>query len=368
MDMKAPPRVEAAEMVLPARDLDANIKFFTEQLGFRLDAIFPADDPATALVSGHGLRLRLERDAVGAPGTLRLLARDPAAIAGGATELTAPNGTRIALAASEPPLELPPLRPTLVVQKLHGGAGWGVGRAGMLYRDLIPDRQNGRFIASHIRIPGGGPVPDYVHFHKIRFQMIYCYKGWVRLVYEDQGPPFVLQAGDCVLQPPEIRHRVLESSPGLEVIEIGCPAQHMTCVDHGLPLPTGKSDPLRDFGGQRFVHHLAAKAKWSPWRLAGFEARDIGIAAATNGLAGVKVARVAGVPRGEAVRHGGEFLFLFVLQGTATFAAEGRRAELLAVGDAVTIPADLSHAVAQCSADLELLEVSLPAVGAAALA
>ncbi|HEY7610257.1 MAG TPA: cupin domain-containing protein [Alphaproteobacteria bacterium] len=365
MDMKTPPRVAAAEVVLPAPDLDANIKFFTERLGFRLDAIFPADDPATALVSGHGLRLRLERAGAGAPGTLRLLARDPAAIADGATELTAPNGTRIVLAASEPPLELPPLRPTLVVRKMNGG-GWGVGRAGMLYRDLIPDRQNGRFIASHIRIPGGGPVPDYVHFHKIRFQMIYCYKGWVRLVYEDQGAPFMMQAGDCVLQPPEIRHRVLESSPGLEVIEIGCPAQHMTCVDHELPLPTGKSDPLRDFGGQRFVHHVAAKAAWKPWRLAGFEARDIGIGTATNGLAGVKVARVAGVPRGEAARHGGEFLFLFVLAGAATFTAEGRAGERLAAGDAVTIPAGLAHTLAECSADLELLEVALPADGTAA--
>ena len=46
--------------------------------------------------------------------------------------------------------------------------------------------------------------------------MIYCMKGWVRLVYEDQGEPFLLEPGDCVLQPPEIRHRVLESPPGLD--------------------------------------------------------------------------------------------------------------------------------------------------------
>lgn len=81
-------------------------------------------------------------------------------------------------------------------------------------------------------------MPDYVHFHKVRFQMIYCYKGWVRVVYEDQGPPLVMRAGDCVLQPPRIRHRVLESSPGLEVIEIGCPAEHETFADHDLQLPT----------------------------------------------------------------------------------------------------------------------------------
>ena len=74
-------------------------------------------------------------------------------------------------------------------------------------------------------------MPDYVHRHRVRFQLIYCYRGSVRVVYEDQGPPFVLQAGDAVLQPPEIRHRVLESSAGLEVIEVSCPAEHETLAD-----------------------------------------------------------------------------------------------------------------------------------------
>lgn len=365
MDARAPLHVDAAELVLPAPDFDATMNFFREKLGFRLDAIFPADDPATALMSGYGIRLRLERDGRAAPGTLRLLARDPSALAGsmanGAREIAAPNGTRIVFAETEPRLDMPPLAQRFVISKMAGGASWGVGRAGMLYRDLIPEREGGRFIASHIRIPEGGPVPDYVHFHKIRFQMIYCYKGWVRLVYEDQGPPFVMQAGDCVLQPPEIRHRVLESSGGLEVIEIGCPAEHMTCVEHTIPLPTGKLDPARDFGGQRFVHHVAAEAAWKPWRLAGFVARDTGIGAATDGLAGVKVARVSGVPTGETVRHAGEFLFLFVLAGSARLAAAGHGEEALAAGDSVTIPAGVPHALADCSRDLEVLEVCLPA-------
>jgi quercetin dioxygenase-like cupin family protein len=110
---------------------------------------------------------------------------------------------------------------------------------------LIPGRLGGRFIASHIRIPGGGEVADYVHFHKIRFQMIYCRRGWVRVVYEDQGPSFVMHEGDCVLQPPEIRHRVLEASPGLEVIEIGASAEHETWRDHVLDLPTPRLRPQR---------------------------------------------------------------------------------------------------------------------------
>ena len=38
------------------------------------------------------------------------------------------------------------------------------GRAGMLYRDLIPGRLGGRYIASHIVIAEGGPVADWVHY------------------------------------------------------------------------------------------------------------------------------------------------------------------------------------------------------------
>ena len=125
------------------------------------------------------------------------------ALADGRTELIAPNGTRIEIVDAKPPLELPPTQHSFVVRKLEDSDSWGVGRAGMRYRDLIPGRLGGRIIASHIRIPGGGPVPDMVHFHSIGFQLIFCYRGWVKVVYEDQGPPFVLGAGDCVLQPPE---------------------------------------------------------------------------------------------------------------------------------------------------------------------
>ena len=43
----------------------------------------------------------------------------------------------------------------------------------------------------------------------------------MKLVYEDQGEPFILNAGGCATQPPEIRHCVLQASDNLEVIEIG---------------------------------------------------------------------------------------------------------------------------------------------------
>lgn len=348
-----------AEVILPSPDFDAALAFFRETLGFRLDAIHPADDPAVASLSGYGLRLRLDRDAEGPPPSLRIASAAPETVIGGARQITAPNGATVTVADADPPLDLPPLDQTLTVLKADGNGGLGVGRAGMLYRDLIPAREGGRFIASHIRIPDGGPVPDNVHFHKIRFQMIYNYKGWVRLVYEDQGGPFVMGPGDCVLQPPEIRHRVLECSDGLEVVEIGCPAEHMTLLDHDLPLPTGRHLPERDFGGQRFVLHRAEGAGWAPADLAGFEARDLGIAAATGGLAEVAVLRQAADDIDATVQHGGEFLFHFVLDGRLTLAIDGREPDGLAAGDSFTLPRGMPCRIGAASGPLELLRVRL---------
>jgi quercetin dioxygenase-like cupin family protein len=352
--------VRSAEVLLPCADLAATLAFFTEALGFRVDAIHPAEDPTVAVISGHGLRIRLQRGIDGAPGVLRLLCRDPATFAGGAKELRAPNGTRIEIAPSDPPLSLPPVRPSFVLQRMSG-ASWAVGRAGMRYRDLVPDRQCGLFVASHIQIAEGGPVPDYVHFHGVRFQMIYCVKGWVRLVYEDQGPPFVLREGDSVLQPPRIRHRVLESSAGLEVIEVGSPADHETVVDHELPLPTGTSRADRQFDGQTFVRHEAASATWRP-RMDGWSSRDLGIAAATSGLARAEVLRPEpGRPETRAYAHDAELLFRFVLKGEATLVCDGREPKRLGRGDAFVVPAGVRHALAERTDTFEELEVALPA-------
>ena len=359
-------QIRAAEIILPGTDLDATLAFFVDRLGFRLDVIVPADDPREAVISGHGVRIRLVRGDHGAPGALRLACRDWTRFAGGATELTAPNGTRIELVDAEPPVALPPLAPAFVLSTPGDGCPWVIGRAGMRYRDLLPGRQGGRFIASHIQIPDGGPVPAYVHFHRIHFQMIYCCRGWVRVVYQDQGAPFVLEPGDCVLQPPGIRHRVLESSPGLEVIEVSSPASHETLADHELALPTPVSAPGRELGGQRFVLHRASSAAWRPWRLEGFEARDLGIAAATSGRAGAHVARVragAAVPATARSGHDAELLFTFVLAGAVTVERAGAepRAQRLRAGDAFTVPAHLPFRVAECTGDLELLEIALPA-------
>ena len=133
---------------------------------------------------------------------IRLHCEDPGAFGNGVQDLHAPNGTRIELRDLHPRLRRPPTRHALVMQRQSAmGGAWVVGRAGMHYRDLIPGRLGGAIIASHIRIPEAGPVPDDVHYHIAAFQLIFCYRGWVDLVYEDQGTPFRLEAGDCLIQP-----------------------------------------------------------------------------------------------------------------------------------------------------------------------
>ena len=346
-----------AEIVLPTADLTADLPFF-RSLGFRLDAIWPADDPAVAMISGHGLRLRLDRNAGGGPGRLRLLSDDPAALQG--APAASPGGTMVETGPLPPPLRQPPTQHAFEVRRLADGAPWVVGRAGMQYRDLVPSRLGGAMIASHIRIPDGGPVPDMVHFHRVGFQLIFCLRGWVDVVYEDQGPPIRLHPGDCFIQPPEIRHRVLEASDGIEVIEIGVPAEHVTEIDHDMTLPTPQLRPDREWQGQRFVHNVGAGSRFGPHRLPGFAARDTTIAGNTQGVASVLVLRPDGSPTAP-VRHSGDILFTYVMAGSMTLRGEGRAPSHLTAGDAFVIPPGVATHHADSSADLELLEVALPA-------
>jgi len=346
-----------AEIRLPTTELRNDLPFFTG-LGFRLDMIFPADNPSVAQMSGHGLNIRIERGATEAPGTIRILSDDPDSIAKGARHLTAPNGTEIEIAPLSPPLDHPETAHEFTVRRLRDEAPWIIGRAGMHYRDLVPTRLGGAIIASHIRIPDGGPVPDMVHYHTVGFQLIFCYKGWVDVLYEDQGDMMRLEAGDCVIQPPEIRHRVCHASPNIEVIEIGVPAEHITTIDHEMTLPNGVGDPNREWQGQRFVHHVKSQATWQPFRIPGFTCRDTGISDGTKGVAGIQVARFdGGTP--PATHHDCDIHFTFVMEGSMVLDAKGAR-HALSAGDAFVIPPGLVASYDACSGDLELLEVALP--------
>ena len=347
-----------AEIRLPTQELRNDLPFYMKTLGMRLDMIYPADNPEVAVLSGHGLRIRIQKGAPEAPGTLRILTEDPDKIAEGKRELTAPNGTRIEIDELNPPLVLPATEHAFVVRRLADQAPWIIGRAGMEYRDLVPSRLGGAMIASHIRVPDG-KVPDMVHFHKVGFQLIFCIKGWVDVLYEDQGGLRRIHAGDCFIQPPQIRHRVVESGDGIEVIEIGVPAEHITEIDHDMTLPTPHLRPDREWDGQRFVHNIGREGEFRPFRLPGFVARDTTINANTRGVASVMVAR----PDGGETRwtsHDGDILFTFVMKGGMTLEGEGKDPYRLSAGDAFVIPPGMATRYADPTADLELLEVSLP--------
>lgn len=364
MDLQAQP-ISAAYVQVNCTALRPMLDFFLEQLKFRVNAIFPADDPQTALISGYGLNVYLATNqAQSVNPVMRLLCNDPNQVANGRLEFEAPDGLRVHLMYADPPMVLPPTRQELVVSRLAEDSHWSVGRADLRYRDLLPKRHGGAFIASHIRVLAGGPVPDYVHFHKVRFQMIFCRKGWVKVVYDGQGEPFKLEAGDCVLQPPLIRHRVLESSAGAEVIEIASPAQHITIADHTLELPSSRLPANHDFSGQTFVRHIAHQARWIQWRLPGFSAADTGIATATRGIASVRkirtddtdLSRVAAVIEQS---HQSEFSFYFVLSGNLELTLEGQSHQLRA-DDCITIPGDSVYTISAIPST-EFLEVMLPA-------
>ncbi len=345
-----------AEVCLPTTALTADIGFFTKTLKMRMDSIYPADDPSVAVFSGHGLRVRLDSSLSNGAGHLRILTDD--ADFSDSRALTSPGGTTVEIDELNPPLHMPQTDHAFVVRRLADQAPWVIGRAGMHYRDLIPNRLGGSIIASHIRIPDGGPVPDMVHYHKVGFQLIYCYRGWVDVLYEDQGGPIRLHAGDCFIQPPEIRHRVLEASDGIEVIEIGVPAEHVTEIEHEMTLPTPDFRPDREWQGQRFVHNVGADAPWAPFRLTGFIARDTTINDATKSVAGVQVVRRGeGAP--EWTKHDADIHFTFVMEGEMTLEGEGKDPYRLVAGDAFVIPPNMATRYSDPSDDIELLEVTL---------
>jgi quercetin dioxygenase-like cupin family protein len=349
---------ERAGVVLLCQDFAANLAFFTESLGFRVETIHPADGPTHASIIGHGCRLYLEVG-IDEPVHIRLTVNPTSTLAG--KQLKAPNGSVVECVATQPGMSVEPLISSLVVNHEGADGSAQVGRAGMLYRDLVPGRQGGAIIASLIRIAEGGPVPDYVHYHDVLFQLIFCLSGWVKVVYEDQGEPFILHAGDCVIQPPTIRHRVLESGDNLEVIEIGYPAEHLTNADPSTSLPNAEVNPNRVWEGQSFIRHIAANAKWQQLST-GVESTDTGILTATQGLTDVKVIKAASTSNwAQEIVQPLTFEFLFVLEGDAHVSTSNNGEHALANGSSLVIPPGNSYTVKH-DKESQILKLSLQAV------
>ena len=96
------------------------------------------------------------------------------------------------------------------------------------YKNLgISEATDGNFGANVIKAIEGKHANGEWHYHKLKFQMVYILKGWVKFEYKGEGT-FTLEKGDVVYQPPEIHHREIEHSDDLELIEITNPAEFET--------------------------------------------------------------------------------------------------------------------------------------------
>jgi mannose-6-phosphate isomerase-like protein (cupin superfamily) len=93
--------------------------------------------------------------------------------------------------------------------------------------------------------------------------------------------------------------------------------------------------------------------------------RDLGVAAASHGLAQAHVIRLIGPCNPAEVSklhfHDVEFQMVYVLKGWVKTYMEGQGETLMQVGSSWTQPPRLKHMIMDYSDDVELLEVILPA-------
>jgi hypothetical protein len=98
------------------------------------------------------------------------------------------------------------------------------------YRDLgIAAATNGLARAHVIRmIPPCDPAEvSKRHYHDVAFQMVYVLKGWIKGEYDGAGI-ITMREGSCWLQPPRIKHTVLDYSDDCELLEVILPADFAT--------------------------------------------------------------------------------------------------------------------------------------------
>ena len=98
------------------------------------------------------------------------------------------------------------------------------------YRDLGMAKATGGMVQAHVIrfVPPCRPEEvSKLHFHDVEFQMVYVLKGWIKTELEGQGA-HVMRPGSAWLQPPKIKHKVLDYSDDCEVLEIILPAEFDT--------------------------------------------------------------------------------------------------------------------------------------------
>lgn len=123
-----------------------------------------------------------------------------------------------------------PRKQTFVACHLGADAFEGGLRPYAKYRDLGIAAATKGLARAHVikMIPPCDPaVVSKPHYHEVDFQMIYVLKGWIKGEYDGAGV-VTMRKGSCWLQPPRIKHTVLDYSEDCELLEIILPADFAT--------------------------------------------------------------------------------------------------------------------------------------------
>jgi hypothetical protein len=98
------------------------------------------------------------------------------------------------------------------------------------YRDLGVAPATQGLVQAHVirMVPPCDPaVVSKEHYHDVEFQLIYVLKGWMKGEYGGAGV-MTMEQGSCGIQPPRIKHTVLDYSDDCELLEIIMPAEFDT--------------------------------------------------------------------------------------------------------------------------------------------
>jgi mannose-6-phosphate isomerase-like protein (cupin superfamily) len=122
-------------------------------------------------------------------------------------------------------------RPQFFRVSHHSEDDFEIGlRAYAKYRDLGMAKATGGLVQAHVIrfVPPCRPEEvSKLHYHDVEFQMVYVLKGWIKTELEGQGI-HVMRPGSAWLQPPKIKHKVLDYSDDCEVLEVILPADFET--------------------------------------------------------------------------------------------------------------------------------------------
>jgi mannose-6-phosphate isomerase-like protein (cupin superfamily) len=349
--------------IVAAPDFQAGLNFFVNTLKFKIALISPSDDPDYAVLTREHFTIALDRKAETTPLHIEIPVEDQLLVG---TNLVGPNGTKVDYVSVNRNYKQRDNLEPIINLSISKNANWVHGRAGMSYRSLIGEH-NEMFIASQIRIEGSGRVNDWVHYHDVSFQTLICINGAAKLVYEDQGDPFLFEKGDCILQPPGIRHQVLESFNDLEVIEFTSPSDHVTFSDFEMELPNSIQDKERYFLGQQFSHSKSESSEEKMYLTSdSLNVYTTSIATASGEIGWVHEIRGHKdneeqlTPSFVMSERELSFIMWFVTNGSAEIQVGGRK-ETVTTGDAISYPygfdPTLEFSLAKHDSEFQALEI-----------